>query len=85
MSKIFFANTDIEIVNIDGTLYALNGWNGEKWLHCWECADRWNADPSGKEFEIMPIYNMSAWNEEDEEFQDENGNVISGIIGYEIL
>ena len=82
---MFITNTDIEIIDINGTLYALNGWNGEKWLHCWKCIDRFTADPSSEEYEIAPIYDMSAWSEEDEEFQDESGHAISGIIGYELL
>ena len=80
MAKIFWLNTDIEIVNIDGELYALNGWNGEKYLHCWQCADKWNADPSGKEYEIAPVYDWNSYDEENGEFPDGDG-----IIGYEVL
>ena len=80
MAKVFFAESNIEIVNIDGELYALNGWNGEKYLHCWKCADRWNADPSGEEYEIAPVYDWDSYDEENGEFPDG-----SGIIGYEVL
>lgn len=76
--------SDIEIVEIEGNLYALNGWNGERWVHCWKCIDRFTADPDGREYEIVPVYDMTAWNEEDGEFQDSEGNAISGIIGYEV-
>ena len=36
--------SDIDVVEIDGNLYALNGWNGEKWAHCWRCIDFQDAD-----------------------------------------
>ena len=78
-------NTDIKIVVIKGNLYALNGSNGEKWLHCWKCTDRFTADPDGREYEIAPVYDWDRFNEEDGEFQDEDGAAISGIIGYEVL
>lgn len=78
-------NNDIEIVEIDGELYALNGWNGEKWVHCWKCIDRFTAAEEDAAYEIVPIYDWSKWNKEEEEFQDENGTAIDGLIGYEVL
>ena len=77
-------NSDNEIVNIDGTLYALNGWNGEKYLHCWKCIDEFTADSDDKEYEIRPVYDWNLWNEEDNEFQDAEGNSVDGIIEYEV-
>ena len=77
-------DSSIEIVRIDGELYALNGWNGEKWMHCWKCIDRFTADPDGKEYEIAPVYDWDLWNEEDGEFQDSEGNAVDGIIWYEV-
>ena len=46
----------IQIVEIDGELYALYGWNGEKWVHCWKCIDRFTAVLDGKEYEVIPIH-----------------------------
>ena len=77
-------DTDIDIAFIDMALYALYGWNGEKWLHCWKCIDRFTADPDGKEYDVTPVYDWEAWNEEAGEFQDSNGNAIDGVIGYEV-
>ena len=79
-----WAGSDIDVVEIDGSFYALDGWNGEKYLHCWKCIDRFTAAPDGEEYEIRPVYDWSAWNDDAGEFQDENGGAISGIIGYEI-
>lgn len=32
----WFADKDIEVVEIEGKWYALNGWNGEDYTECWE-------------------------------------------------
>ena len=65
---------DIEIVKINGELYALDGWNGEIYLHCWKCLDRFTADPEDKEeYKIRPIYGKP----------DEDGN--EDYIGYELM
>ena len=57
-------DTDIDVVEIDGALYALNGWNGEKYLHCWKCIDRFTADPDNREYEIAPVYDWSLFDED---------------------
>lgn len=50
-------DSSIEIVEIDDELYALYGWNGEKWLHCWKCIDSFTADPDdSREYEVTPVY-----------------------------
>lgn len=48
-------NGEIDMVEIDERLFALYGWNGETWLRCWECLDKWTAT-SEKTFEIRPIH-----------------------------
>lgn len=32
----WFENKEIEVVEINGKWYALNGWNGEAYTDCWE-------------------------------------------------
>ena len=39
---------------MERTLY---GWNGEKYIHCWECIDKFSIVDSRVEYEIKPIYN----------------------------
>ena len=73
----WWSDSSIEIVEIEGDLYALNGWNGEKYLHCWKCIDRFTADPDNKEYEVVPVYELLPYSE-DEDFVPE-------IIGYEVL
>ena len=39
----WWSDDNIEIVEINGNLYALYGWNGEEYNHCWKCADRYTV------------------------------------------
>src|SRR5690625_4161107 len=47
---------EIELVEIDGKVYALNGWNGESYLKSWECTGEDYMDASEKEYCITPQY-----------------------------
>ena len=47
----------IELVEIDGEVYALNGWNGEAYLSAWKCTGEHFMDASEEEYRITPIYN----------------------------
>ena len=50
-------NKDIELLQMeDGKIYALNDWNGECWLNCWECLGEYNMNSSDDEYIITPIY-----------------------------
>lgn len=66
-------DSSIEIVEIDGELYALYGWNSEKWTRCWKCIDRFTADPDNKEYEVRPIFEQVGEDEDDID-----------IVGYEV-
>ena len=57
--KNYWNNGDIPMVEIDGKVYALHGWNGETWLRCWECLDKW-TEASEKVFEIRPVHRFEA-------------------------
>lgn len=49
---------NIEIYEIYGKMYALYGWNGEKYLHCWEVLDKDGLQGLvDTEYIIIPIYN----------------------------
>lgn len=63
---------EYEIVEINGKRYALYGWNGERYLHCWEVDEIGFYVEDGKEYEIMPIYEEI----DEDEFE---------ITGYEII
>ena len=55
----WWSDSNIELVKINGKIYALDGWNGEKYLHCWECIDRFTVADDNAEYEISPIYDSS--------------------------
>lgn len=78
-------DSSIQIVEIDGDLYALNGWNGEKYTDCFRVIDRFTAADDDRKYEIRPIYFWSDFDEDSEEFRDQNGNIYDGIGGYEIV
>ena len=66
-------NKEIEIIEHNGEFFALNDWNGEKWLNAWKVKDKNGYDilENGKKYEVTPIYKEIA----EEEFE---------IIGVEI-
>lgn len=45
-----------EIVGIEGKYYVLNGWNGEKYGHCWECLTKTKMADSETEYTLTPVY-----------------------------
>lgn len=56
-----------EIIKLeDDRLFALHGWNGEKWLNCWQVEDKFTATNDEK-IEITPVYQLND-NDEDEIF-----------------
>ncbi|MFS0643732.1 hypothetical protein [Siminovitchia sp. 179-K 8D1 HS] len=50
----WWANREIELIKIDGKVYALDGWNGEKYLDCWECIGDEYMEV-GEQYIITPI------------------------------
>ena len=53
----WWSDNDIELIKKDGHIYALDGWNGEKYLSCWECGGAYNMDAiSESDISIKPIY-----------------------------
>lgn len=43
----------IEIVEIDGEMYALYGWNGEAYNHCWKVLDIKGLDKADEDIEYI--------------------------------
>ena len=65
-------DSSIPLVEINGDVYALSGWNGEKYLNCWKCTGEGYMDASKETYEIEPLYEEV----KEDDFQ---------IIGYKIL
>lgn len=51
---------DIQLWKIGPDVYALDGWNGEAYLHCWKCTGKGLMDASEQEYEIRPVYRFEA-------------------------
>lgn len=47
---------DIELVEINDTVYALHGWNGEEYTSCWKCSGKYLMDASKEVYCVRPIY-----------------------------
>ena len=54
---------NIELIEIDGIVYALNNWNGETYNNCWICSGENLMDASQEEYTIKPIYKEIAEDE----------------------
>ena len=83
----FWTGDPIKMMEIDGDIYALSGWNGEKVLDCWTCLDEWTVDPNEPgRFVATPVYrfqeegiDLETLEENSEEWQ----NAVE-IVDYDI-
>lgn len=81
----------IDVVEIDGRLFALDGWNGERFLHCWECVHTNVAMLDGREYEILPVYRYDVEDidldnlEENSEEWERATEVIDYELGYQVV
>lgn len=57
------SSNDIEMVEIEGAVYALHGWNGEQYNDCWRCEGEFYMDASKERYILRPVYK---WIDEDE-------------------
>lgn len=44
---------NIDLVEIDGRIFALYGWNGSKYCNCWECV---GLDAGDERYILTPQY-----------------------------
>lgn len=59
---------DVDLIEKDGTIYALHGWNGESYTESWQVVGR--TESVGK-FDIRPVYEQVG----DDQFE---------IVDYEV-
>lgn len=52
----------VPLWKIGDHVYALSGWNGEAYLHCWRCSGQALTDASTEEYVIRPVYRFDAEN-----------------------
>lgn len=53
---LWWDNSSVELVEIEGKVYALHGWDGEKWGDCWECVGDDQMEKSKERYVIRPFY-----------------------------
>ena len=57
-------DSSIELIEKDGAIYALYGWNGESYIESWKCVGDHNMDAEGK-YKITPWYIQKGDNEDE--------------------
>lgn len=75
MSNLKWFTGDIEVVEIEGRFIALDGWNGEEYLDCWEVEEIVRDTAYGVKVDglkVKPIY---------EEIEQDNFE----LTGYEFV
>lgn len=76
------------LVEIDGSVYALYGWNGEEYTDCWKCTGEFHHDASEERYRIRPIYAGDLipgfWDTHEEDGSDEWEEAIR-IADFEIM
>lgn len=76
---------NIDLVEVDGKVYALHGWNGEEYRDCWECLGENHMD-AGENYCLRPIHRFEVEEidlEELEENSPEWDRAVE-IIDYEV-
>ena len=87
-------NFSYEIIMIDGRFFALNGWNGLDYAHCWECKSKFEA-MDDKEHCLKPIHGyetaagiamMNEMNDLDEDSDEwqKNSEYLTSVVSYEV-
>ena len=46
---------NVELVELNGRVFALNGWNGEEFTECWECFGEHHMDSGAEHYTLRPV------------------------------
>ncbi len=70
----YWNDNTIDIVEIDGEMYALYGWNGEEFYHCWKVLDSKGLDrvEDDREYVLTPVY---------EQIDEDEYQIVNYIVG----
>lgn len=49
-------DNNIPLVKINENVYALCGWDGEKYTKCWKCNGEYYMSASSEEYTLIPEY-----------------------------
>lgn len=50
----WWANKNIDLLEYEGKVYALNGWNGHEYGNCWMCEGEYNLEAGEESYTITP-------------------------------
>ena len=89
-----WSDSDIDIIKIGNRFFALNGWNGSDYGHCWECKTKAKV-MDDNEYTLTPVYyydtnagqalmNSMYDIEEDSLEWEEKMNKLNDIISYKV-
>lgn len=53
---VWWNDKEIELVEIEGSVYALYGWNGEDYGKWWRCTGEFLTEASEEEYTLKPVY-----------------------------
>ena len=67
-------DSSIEVVEIEGRMIALDGWNGEKWLDCWEVEEVTGGEAFGVKVDGLKVAHI--YDNDGDDFE---------IFGYELV
>lgn len=79
----WWSDSSIELVEVDGVVYALNGWDGEKYAHCWICTGDGYTDASDEEYVLRPVKEPVF--DEDEPSREPEDALYWETVDYEVL
>lgn len=84
----YCSNPDVELIRLsNGNVYALYGWNGERFLHCWQVDSKFMIDVIKTDITLVPIYRYQLIDDFDFEKIEENSEewyLATEIVDYEI-
>ncbi len=70
---------NVELVEVDDHIYALNGWNGEEYTRCWECLGAHHMDSSAEHYTLRPVFDGVGEPDEDGSYDQYD------VVDYELL
>lgn len=57
---VWHSDRNIDLIELNGAVFALYGWNGEKYTDCWKCSGEYNMTASKESYTLTPVYRYQA-------------------------
>ena len=76
---------DVNLVKLRNCVFALDGWDGEKWADCWLCKGKSKMRMANHyRYVLTPIYDRRYWDSDTMTYRDDDGNEWDGIRKYRV-